>query len=344
MEIVNIEKALKIIQNSKEFAELIPEVRSNLVMAKKNATTLNEVAGIPGRITTVKGKAKAFMKPDWGASNHMARLILEVMKHDPHRRSAINLRYHPKLIDIITKLGLKVSNYNREEEPEDQRRIEGGTISWGVTQAINKIGEVPDVIYHTGDWGKEPIIALIGCDAVDVAKMAVCISRLYSTNKPKILFAPTRSFYTNNKTKSSNCIFCGISQGQPDIKERILYKDEDNMVIMNVYPYNRGHLEVVPRRHYTDLNELEPNELKNFFILVQKTITLIREVINPDGINLGFNLGETAGSSVKHLHLHLVPRFHDEGGFMESVASTRVISENLDDTYNRFMDEIQLLR
>ena len=74
----------------------------------------------------------------------------------------------------------------------------------------------------------------------------------------------------------------------------ILYKDEDNMVIMNIYPYNRGHLEVVPRKHYNDLNELNPDELKNFFLLVQKTITLIREVIKPDGINLGFNLGEAA--------------------------------------------------
>ena len=132
--------------------------------------------------------------------------------------------------------------------------------------------------------------------------------------------------------------------GEPEIEEMILYKDDDNMVLMNIYPYNRGHLEVVPRKHYTDLNELKPDELKNFFLLVQKTITLIREVIKPDGINLGFNLGKAAGSSVEHLHLHLVPRFKFEGGFMETVASTRVISENLDETYKRYMKEIQLLR
>ena len=82
MEIENITRALEIIQNSNQFAELIPEVRSNLVMAKKNAFTINDVAGVPGRITTVNGKAKAFMKPDWGASSHMARLILEVMKYE----------------------------------------------------------------------------------------------------------------------------------------------------------------------------------------------------------------------------------------------------------------------
>ena len=343
MEIENIKRALEIIQNSNQFATLIPEVRSNLVMAKKNATTINEVAGVPGRITTVNGKAKAFMKPEWGASSHMARLILEVMKHDPERRSAINLRYQPTLIELIKKLGLKISSYNRLKEPEDQRKIEGGSINWGVTQAINKIGEVPDVIYHTGDWGKEPIIALIGCDAVDVAKMAICLAQLYSIRKPEVLFAPTRSLYSDKKLTTS-CIFCGISKGEPEIEEMILYKDDDNMVLMNIYPYNRGHLEVVPRKHYTELNELKPDELKNFFLLVQKTITLIREVIKPDGINLGFNLGKAAGSSVEHLHLHLVPRFKFEGGFMETVASTRVISENLDETYKRYMKEIQLLR
>ncbi len=174
--------------------------------------------------------------------------------------------------------------------------------------------------------------------------MAVCIAELYAIRKPKILFAPARSFYSERKSHSSSCIFCGISEGQPDVKGMILYKDEDNMVLMNIYPYNLGHLEVVPRKHYTDLNDLNPNELKNFFILVQKTLSLIRKVINPDGINLGFNLGEAAGGSVEHLHLHLVPRFSIEGGFMESVASTRVISENLDETYNRFMNEIHIIK
>lgn len=186
MEIENLEKALRIIQNCREMGALIPEVRSNLVMAKKNATELDEVAGVPGRITTVKGEPRAFMKPDWGASSHMARLVLEVMKHDPDRRSAINLRYNPTLIEICEKLGLKVSFYNRREEPEDLREVEGGTMAWGVEQAIDRIGEVPDVIYHTGDWGKEPIIALIGPDAVDVARMAVCIAKLYSTRRKAV--------------------------------------------------------------------------------------------------------------------------------------------------------------
>jgi predicted fused transcriptional regulator/phosphomethylpyrimidine kinase len=179
MEILDVEKGVEILQNSEYMAELIPEVRSNLVKARKNAETIDDVVGVPGRITTVNGRVQAFMKPEWGASSHMARLVLEVMKHDPQRRSAINLRYNNDIIEICEKLGLKISFYNRLEEPDDIRELEGKTVSWGVEKAIKRIGEVPDVIYHTGDWGKEPIITLIGSDAVEVAEMAVCIAKLF---------------------------------------------------------------------------------------------------------------------------------------------------------------------
>jgi thiamine-phosphate diphosphorylase len=179
MEIEIIRKAAEILQNSDYLAEIIPEVRSNLVMARENASEIGDVAGIPGRITTIKGRVRVFMEPDWGASSHMARLVLAVMAHDPEKRSAMNIRYHPCLIEICEKLGLQVSFYNREEEPEDLRAMEGGTIPWGVEQAIKRIGGVPDVIYHTGDWGKEPSIVLIGGDAVDVAKTVVCIAQLF---------------------------------------------------------------------------------------------------------------------------------------------------------------------
>ncbi|NYB25781.1 MAG: thiamine-phosphate synthase [Methanobacteriaceae archaeon] len=185
MEILGVHQGLIILQSSKHMAELIPEVRSNLVMALENAKSVEDVVGVPGRITTVNGRAKAFTMPDWGASSHMARLVLEVMEHDPERRSALNLRYSTVIIEICEKLGLKVSSYNRTEEPDELREIEGKTVSWGVEQAINSLGEVPDIIYHTGDWGKEPIIALVGRNPVEVAEMAVCLAELFSLRKDK---------------------------------------------------------------------------------------------------------------------------------------------------------------
>ncbi|HOI71318.1 MAG TPA: thiamine-phosphate synthase family protein [Methanobacterium sp.] len=185
MEKIQVHQGLIILQSSKHMAELIPEVRSNLVMAREDAGVIDDVVGIPGRITTVDGNVKAFTMPEWGASSHMARMVLEVMKHDPERRCALNLRYNTVVIEICEKLGLKVSSYNRREEPEEQHKIEGKTVSWGVEQAISSLGEVPDIIYHTGDWGKEPIIALIGHDPVEVASMAVCMAELFHVRKNK---------------------------------------------------------------------------------------------------------------------------------------------------------------
>lgn len=185
MEIILVHQGLLVLQAADHMAELVPEVRSNLVMATENAETVEDVVGVPGRITTVNGRAKAFTQPDWGASSHMARLVLEVKKHDQEIRSAINLRYHPDILEICKKLGLKVSYYKREEEPEELRRQEGKTVSWGVEQAIGRIGEVPDIIYHTGDMGKEPIIALVGRNPVEVAEMAVLLAELFHQRKNK---------------------------------------------------------------------------------------------------------------------------------------------------------------
>jgi thiamine-phosphate diphosphorylase len=344
MEIENIKTALKIIQKTEEFSDFIPEVGSNIVMAKVNANDIKDVAGIPGRISKVYGKPKAFMKPNFGASSHMARLILTIMQHDPSKRSAMNLKFHEKTIEICEKLGLKVSYYDRTIEPKPIKRMEGGSIPWGVEKAIEKIGSVPDVIYHLGDWGKEPSISIIGKDAVEVAKMVRCIAKLFHIREGyKVLFAPSRGSYTLKKPKFS-CIFCGIAENDPNIPAKVLYKDSENMIIMNIFPYNRGHLEVVPLKHLTDFNELNRLELSNIFELLQKTLKLMREVIKPDGINIGINLGEVAGASVKHLHIHLVPRFKMESGFMETVANTRVIEENLDETYEKYMKKIEILR
>ncbi len=183
MEIENLKNALKILEKSEEFAELIPEVRTNLVMAKKDAKRIEEVAGFPGRISRHNKQIITCLDPEFGASSHMARMVLTVLKHDPQKRSAINLKHDPFIITICKKLGLKVSSYNRSQEPEKIRSKEGGTIPWGVKEAIKKLGEVPDVIYHKGAWGKEPIITILTPDAIEAAKISVCIAQLYKNLK-----------------------------------------------------------------------------------------------------------------------------------------------------------------
>lgn len=360
MEIERVERAVKLLEKSSEFAAIIPEVRSNIVMAVEDAEAIEQVVGIPGRITTVNGKAKAFMAPDFMSSSHMARLVLAIMKHDPSKRSALNIKYEPAILEICEKLGLKVSCYNRTHEPVEVKEVEGGTIPWGVETAIKMAGIVPDVIYHTGAWGKEPMICLVGSDAVEVAEMAVCIAKLFDTRKNnctktkenmvehldkchEVIFAPSRGTWKEQKTNIS-CIFCAIAELNPDIEERVLYNDKENMVLMNIFPYSRGHLEVVPVKHYTDLNELSSEEVKKLFCLVQRSISLIKNVIKPDGINVGLNLGKAAGASIEHIHVHIVPRFKYESGFMETTADTRVIEEDINVTYAKFTEKLDILR
>lgn len=343
MEIENLKKAVEIIQNSEELAAFIPEVRSNIVMAKENAKDVNDVAGIPGRITIVHGKPKAFVEPEFGVSSHMARLVLSMMKHDSSKRSAMNIKYSPKIIEISEKLGLKVSFYDRNDEPEDVRQVEGGTIPWGVETAVKRIGDIPDIIYHKGAWGKEPSITLIGTSAVDVAKMAVCIARIFNTEGGyKVIFTPPTE-KSDSKSSDTSCIFCAMAKGDPEVSKHVLYNDGEDMVALNIAPYTTGHLLVIPTKHYTDLDELNPESLKNLFNTVKKAEELIKEVIHPDGINIGINLGEIAGQRIQHIHVHLVPRFKFESSFIGTTANTRIIKENLDETYTRYMEKIEKL-
>jgi thiamine-phosphate diphosphorylase len=179
MELQNIHDALKLLENSPEFTLLIPEVRSNLVMSKTSPIGVEDVAGVPGRITIINGMPKTCAAPEYGVSSHMARLVLSIMEYDPQKRSAINMKYRPLLVDICQKLGLITSYYNRKDEPSEIRDEEGGTIPWGVKTAVERIDRVPDVIYHTGGWGKEPSLVLIGESAVEVIKTAICIAKLY---------------------------------------------------------------------------------------------------------------------------------------------------------------------
>jgi len=112
--------------------------------------------------------------------------VLAVMKHDPSIRAGMNIRYSEEIVEICKKLGLTVSYYDRRKEPPEIKEIEGMTATWGAEQAIRKIGKVPDVIYHTGDWGKEPLITLLGKTAVDIANTAIKVAKEYHANIPDL--------------------------------------------------------------------------------------------------------------------------------------------------------------
>ena len=104
-------------------------------------------------------------------SSHLAKYILGVIKHDSTKRAAVNLKFSDEALAVLEKRELEVSFYDRREEPEEIKRTEGMIIPWGVEQAIKRIGKVPDVVYHRGDVGKEPMIVIFGEQAYDLAKL-----------------------------------------------------------------------------------------------------------------------------------------------------------------------------
>ncbi|MBM3898425.1 MAG: bifunctional hydroxymethylpyrimidine kinase/phosphomethylpyrimidine kinase [Thaumarchaeota archaeon] len=176
----SIQRAVSIIEANSKFAGLIPESQSNIAMALPEAKGIEDVAAIPGRIVRIGNKARASSFPAFGASSHVAKMVLVAMKHDAEVRSAINIRYDESLIKNA-KSKFVVSSYDRRKEPKEIKIQEGRSTAWGAEQAIRKIGRVPDIIYHEGDWGKEPMIVVLGRDAEEVARKAMPLIAKYGT-------------------------------------------------------------------------------------------------------------------------------------------------------------------
>ncbi|MGH2639300.1 MAG: thiamine-phosphate synthase family protein, partial [Rhabdochlamydiaceae bacterium] len=189
----NIKKAIEILESDgPNVTDLIPESRSNIGMALEGAKTYDDVIAVSGRITSLYGKrVKAAAGPEFGASRHVANMILASLRYDKTIRSAMNIRYDPKVLDACNKLGLITASYDRKLEPTETKNKEGATTFWGAEQAILKSKRFPDVIYHLGDFGKEPMVVLLGNDAVSVAETALKIAKIMSGEsslhrKPKL--------------------------------------------------------------------------------------------------------------------------------------------------------------
>ncbi len=136
--------------------------------------------------------------------------------------------------------------------------------------------------------------------------------------------------------KPAGCIFCVKPAEGEDEKNLILGRSERAYVLLNLYPYNSGHLMVVPFLHTGDLATLPPDIGAEVLALTQKAISALTSVYRPQGFNVGMNLGEVAGGSISaHLHLHVVPRWGGDTNFMPVTAETKVLPETLDQTWRR---------
>jgi ATP adenylyltransferase len=147
------------------------------------------------------------------------------------------------------------------------------------------------------------------------------------------LWSPWRLDYGSSDKPTGGCVFCPVEAADAASRARaslVVFEGRTAYVVLNRYPYNNGHLLVVPRRHLATLVELSPEELVEIAQLTQRSEAVLREAYALHGINVGINLGKAAGAGIQdHLHVHLVPRWGGDTNFMTVVGETRVLPEDL---------------
>jgi ATP adenylyltransferase len=157
------------------------------------------------------------------------------------------------------------------------------------------------------------------------------------------LWAPWRFEYISKADPGApgGCIFVDLPAQNEDAKNLILYRGRTAFVILNAFPYTSGHLMVAPYKHTANLGELEDQELLEINQLVAKCVNWIDKVYQPHGYNIGVNLGEAGGAGIpSHVHWHIVPRWKGDTNFMTSVGDTRVIPQDLNQTYALLRQEV----
>ena len=151
------------------------------------------------------------------------------------------------------------------------------------------------------------------------------------------IWAPWRQSYVSNAKSDECCIFCPHPSGRGDRERLILVRSDYSLMMLNRYPYTGGHLMVAPLRHTAEPDDLSDLEMLDLMRLFCKGRAILKRVANPDGFNVGINLGRAAGAGVAdHLHMHIVPRWNGDSNFMTVVGDVRVIPDGLMEAYERF--------
>jgi hydroxymethylpyrimidine/phosphomethylpyrimidine kinase len=168
MVLKELKEAVSILEDSPDFSELIPKAGCNIGMAIPRACSYRDIAAVEGRIVKHRKRAIPAGCVSFGASRHVAKIILAALCYNPKIRAAINVKYSREVLAACEEMKLGISFFDRAEEPESTN-----TMDWGTAEAIKKYGSVPNVIYDKGGQGKEPMIRLLGTGATEVAKLSV---------------------------------------------------------------------------------------------------------------------------------------------------------------------------
>ena len=159
----------------------------------------------------------------------------------------------------------------------------------------------------------------------------------------KKLWSPWRSKYIESFIHTKNkdeCVFCkSLSEDISDEKSLKVYEGKTCFVMLNLYPYNSGHIMVIPNKHYAKFEEFSLDELTETMAVVQRSLKVLESVMKPQGFNIGVNLGKAAGAGIDdHIHFHIVPRWNGDTNFMPALGEVKVISQDLLQTKKMLID------
>ena len=156
---------------------IVPEIQSNFGYALTGASSAAEVAAVPGRLIRVGENVETLHDPAFGASSHVAQVILAAMRVDGSFRSAMNIRFSDEVVDILKALKFEVASFDRADEPAEVKLREGSSLEWGTTDALTRHKGIPDAVFDRGDVGKEPIVRILGRNPAEVADKVLKISK-----------------------------------------------------------------------------------------------------------------------------------------------------------------------
>ena len=149
------------------------------------------------------------------------------------------------------------------------------------------------------------------------------------------LFNTEKLKYVKGDKPNVDCILCAIRDGNPDVRSFEVARRDGFIISVNLYPFNPGHLMIFPERHVENLYDLNDGEALSLHHLLSDTLRILADEFRPDGFNAGYNLGKGSGASIPHLHLHVVPRYGNEVGFMDVLAGTRLVVSDPAETRDR---------
>jgi ATP adenylyltransferase len=150
------------------------------------------------------------------------------------------------------------------------------------------------------------------------------------------LWSPWRYRYVAQEQPEPGCIFCSKVSGSNDEEDLVVYRGRHSFVLLNLYPYTSGHMMIAPYRHGGELAAVDDATWTEMMTLTRKAEQALQKAYRPEGINLGMNLGRSAGAGIAdHIHMHVLPRWHADANFISVIGETRVLPEVLSDTYRK---------